>query len=131
MPLTGTPEEIRAKRRAEYRTNATAYIRRSKEYRKTPEGRRVERNSRLKSQYGITLVEWEQMFRTQKGLCAICKVHPIKHTDHSHKTKAVRGLLCHGCNLGLGGFKDSVEALREAILYLERNDSRRDCDELR
>lgn len=31
----------------------------------------------------------------------------------------MRGLLCHGCNIGLGAFLDSAELLRCAIEYLE------------
>jgi hypothetical protein len=39
--------------------------------------------------------------------------------DHCHKTGKIRGLLCHYCNIALGGFKDSIESLKKAIKYLE------------
>lgn len=58
----------------------------------------------------------------QKGRCAICRHKPQPGThlcvDHCHATGVVRGLLCRGCNLGLGCFKDSAPSLSAAILYL-------------
>lgn len=36
-----------------------------------------------------------------------------------HKSNFVRGLLCHGCNIGLGAFKDDINNLKSAISYLE------------
>ena len=42
------------------------------------------------------------------------------HIDHDHKTGEVRGALCHGCNIGLGGFKDNIDILNKAIEYLVR-----------
>lgn len=64
----------------------------------------------------------------QRSFCDICGT-PIKLgngtansacVDHDHKTGRVRGVLCHGCNTGLGGFKDNTESLSSAITYLER-----------
>ena len=46
----------------------------------------------------------------------ICKLH----IDHDHKTKKIRGLLCHKCNNGLGNFRDNIENLDRAKKYLER-----------
>ena len=43
--------------------------------------------------------------------------------DHCHKTKKIRGLLCHTCNSGLGMFKDNIEYLKNAIKYLEVNNN--------
>jgi hypothetical protein len=68
----------------------------------------------------------------QKGTCAICrkpevvmdkKVGRLRNlaVDHCHGKGHVRGLLCQGCNQGLGNFKDSPEILLAAIKYLEDN----------
>lgn len=40
--------------------------------------------------------------------------------DHDHETKAFRGHLCHNCNRGLGIFKDDIETLFRAMIYLEK-----------
>jgi hypothetical protein len=80
----------------------------------------------LKSNYGLTLEQYEAMVAAQGGRCAICGTdHPgssrIKYwsVDHDHETDAVRGLLCHGCNTGLGAFGDDIERLTKAVAYLQ------------
>lgn len=112
-------EVNRAKKREEYRTNATAYIKRAKEYKKTPQGKLVNKDSWLKQKYGISLAQWEAMSLSQNGLCKVCKTEKVLHTDHCHKTGIVRGLLCHGCNVGLGGFRDNTEFMLAGIEYLK------------
>ena len=70
----------------------------------------------------------------QGGKCAICQA-PLAladaHHDHDHQCcpartwsasnckKCFRGLLCRGCNIGLGHFEDRPERLRQAADYLE------------
>jgi hypothetical protein len=84
----------------------------------------------LRSKYGVSVVEYEELLRAQGGLCAICrqpetmvdsKTRMVKRlaVDHCHATGRVRALLCHTCNLGLGVFKDDVARLRAAVAYLE------------
>lgn len=83
--------------------------------------------------YGITPEEFTQMLNDQDGCCAICGTDMesvrelIRETlrtgiriDHDHVTGAVRGLLCTGCNKGLGCFKDDIARLRAAADYLEK-----------
>jgi hypothetical protein len=38
--------------------------------------------------------------------------------DHCHTTGAVRGILCHHCNLLLGHAKDAEDTLLSAVTYL-------------
>lgn len=51
--------------------------------------------------------------------CLICKGFDRLGVDHNHATTATRGLLCQGCNQGLGFFRDSPELLRKAAAYVE------------
>ena len=78
---------------------------------------------RLKDKYGITLEDYDRMFDEQGGSCAVCGTEdPGRkgrfHVDHNHSTGKVRGLLCMGCNTGLGALKDSPEVLLKAATYL-------------
>lgn len=96
----------------------------SKKYRQNPDN---ERNNKLKHRYGITLADKKQMIVDQNGCCAICNKElsgdKYVHLDHSHSSGSVRGVLCQPCNIGLGGFKDSIEALENAIEYLKKHDN--------
>ena len=65
---------------------------------------------------------YAEMFERQQGQCGICGDYMGRPVlDHSHKTMEVRGLLCSGCNAGLGQFKDNPEILKAALYYLENN----------
>lgn len=87
--------------------------------------RRRETHRNLISKYRLTLAEYEAMVESQGGLCALCEKVPNGgknkklHIDHDHATGRIRGLLCHGCNTGLGNLREDVELLRKAIIYLE------------
>jgi Recombination endonuclease VII len=74
----------------------------------------------LKSRYGITLEQFDELYNKQFGKCAICQqtYHSTLHIDHDHSDGKIRGLLCNNCNLGLGHFKDSSELLENASKYL-------------
>ena len=45
--------------------------------------------------------------------------------DHCHETLTFRGLLCHHCNVGLGGFKDSLTRLKKAVSYLKKHTNKK------
>lgn len=141
--------------------------RRAREYRKRPEVReralflkrtlyqtqaykdKVYENGRrafLKRKYGITVADYERMYATQNGKCAICgaskpsrggtkpgvkrrngwseKTRECFPVDHDHVTGKVRGLICHACNIGLGWFSDDPDALAawaaKAVEYLRK-----------
>lgn len=97
--------------------------------RNTFEGQRAEHGLRLKRKFGLTSDDYWDMMKAQDGVCAICgnpetqiqqgRVQPLG-VDHNHDTGAVRGLLCAGCNNGIGRFRDDIELLKKAIEYLEK-----------
>lgn len=86
------------------------------------------RSLKLKSLYGITLDEFEELETSQGTVCAICK-RPEKAfrkgtlcrlaVDHCHETKKIRGLLCSKCNIGIGHFNHDPTLLQAAIQYLQ------------
>lgn len=71
-----------------------------------------------RSKYGLTPEKHQQMYDSQGGLCAICRVGWATHVDHDHSTGKVRGLLCRQCNAGLGQFSDQPSLLASAMEYL-------------
>lgn len=82
------------------------------------------RDNILKTKYGITTDQYNDMFNRQKGDCAICGRHQSEfkrslNVDHNHSTHTVRGLLCSNCNLIIGHAKDNIDILHKAILYLK------------
>ncbi len=82
--------------------------------------------------YGLQPGDYDRMLAEQNGVCAICgsletSVDPRSSepfslaVDHNKETGKVRGLLCQGCNTGIGGLKHSTDNLRAAIAYLDRH----------
>jgi len=87
--------------------------------------------SALKTMYGITIEQYNEMLDRQGGVCAICgeeETRTNKGTiralcvDHNHDTGMVRGLLCANCNNGIGYLGDSADRVRSALEYLEHHD---------
>lgn len=91
---------------------------------KTPERKLQNKNVHLKRRYGITLKEQQILIEKQNGKCGICdkNLSEIKnifiHTDHDHKTKDVRGVLCFRCNRLLGWYEKNKNNI---IRYLPYN----------
>ena len=81
------------------------------------------RHYHLKHRYGISADQFDELVVQQGGVCPICGREDPEHVDHSHVTGNVRGILCFNCNGGLGQFRDSPDALRNAAAYLERSDA--------
>lgn len=84
------------------------------------------RKSALKQNYGITPEEWDDLFQAQGGVCASCGDEPLEgakrrfHVDHCHTSGAVRGILCHGCNVALGYLKDDSKRIQLLAGYIDR-----------
>lgn len=82
-----------------------------------------------KHTYGLNDADYKGMLRTQDNRCAICRVEfPVgakridkPQVDHNHVSGKVRGLLCTGCNHGLGRFRDNPVTLEAAANYLRRS----------
>jgi len=89
----------------------------------TPEQKR---DYQLRTRYGITRAQYEQMYTEQHGECYICSSASKLFVDHCHDTGHVRGLLCHHCNLVLGHAHDNPALLRLAATYLETRTN--DCN---
>ena len=84
------------------------------------------KNSNLKSNYGITLEEYNLMHEKQQGKCAICGVkdnNKIKNlnVDHNHNTGKTRELLCKQCNTALGYVEKDLEKVEKFKMYLNKH----------
>ena len=80
------------------------------------------RKTKLKQKYGISVEEYDRMFKEQQGKCYLCNNEHSRrplNVDHCHKTGKIRKLLCDKCNLALGLVDDSVELLENFIRYLK------------
>jgi len=93
-----------------------------------------QKNWAMKRNFGITLDQYEQMFKNQNGLCGICFQPEVRKSirsdkpknlavDHCHESGTVRGLLCQDCNTGVGLFKDSPLLMIKAAKYLKKLES--------
>src|SRR5262249_21592601 len=81
-----------------------------------------DRKSNLKRLYGMTIEDYNRLFKKQKGRCNICRKKSRRrrlYVDHDHRRKFVRQLLCNPCNLGQGWFKDDARLLRRAAVCLD------------
>lgn len=115
-------------KRREYRERNREHIRayQRERYHRTKDmpGERLKRRSqRLKTRYDITQSEYDDLLDKQGGVCAVCGDNPTHdlRVDHDHESGAVRGLLCHRCNLGIGYVQDSPARARAMADYLEAN----------
>jgi hypothetical protein len=74
---------------------------------------------------GFTPDLFQQTLEAQGHKCAICeddllgKPSRHVHADHCHDSGKPRGILCNGCNAGIGFFRDDEARLRSAIQYLK------------
>ena len=115
-------KEKRLKQYAEYRNLNRDKIR-SKQGKYNKENPIKRKNSMLKYEYGITLDDYNKMFKVQEGKCAICQRHQNELTrtlcvDHDHKTGTVRSLLCVTCNTDVSVVENRLE---EMTNYLNKH----------
>ena len=114
----------------EYR--AVRAARERERYATDPEYRAFRKAAERARVYGVTPEWFVAKLAEQGGRCAICRTDEPGngrgwHVDHDHACcdrvgscgRCVRALLCAGCNVGLGAFRDNEQALRAAADYLE------------
>lgn len=95
-------------------------------FKSDPEERRKQkRDHNLYTRYRIRSEQYDELFKKQKGLCAICKskeiIRDILCVDHNHQTGKIRGLLCQTCNRAIGLLKDDHKTTLRAHQYLKDN----------
>jgi hypothetical protein len=78
------------------------------------------RDYRLRAEYGISQADYEAMRKEQCGKCHLCHRLSALVVDHCHVTGSVRRLLCHRCNVHIGGFEAVVRGvgLERALAYV-------------
>lgn len=101
-------------------------LKRKYEARSSPEKLRKHKSKVMFKKYGITLEQYELLWKSQGECCKICKTTENSKgksfaIDHCHKSGKVRGILCDNCNHILGKAKDDPKVLDEASAYLKSN----------
>ena len=74
-----------------------------------------------KHAYKITRREVARLLYNQNGYCDCCgcDLEGTKWAiDHNKSTGRVRGLLCYGCNTGIGKLGGNITGFGKAIAYL-------------
>lgn len=116
--------EYNRTRRAANPTEARDYIK-AQRAKKPEQYAAYSRKHLLKKNFGLTTEAYDLMLDAQSGVCAICKSECTKGyrlaVDHDHKTGRIRALLCSGCNLGIGNFRESPDVLAAAVEYLQQH----------
>jgi len=77
-----------------------------------------QRKNALMKKYGLTYEAYVQLLADHGNKCAICGDGRKLVIDHDHVTGAVRGILCDGCNVGVGRFGDNPALVYKAAMYL-------------
>lgn len=112
-------EDTRSADRAAYQRTKERRVSYAMEYRVKYKDRT--RATNLKTKYGITQEDYNNMKAEQLQCCAICGEHEdnlkrVLCVDHCHSTGNIRGLLCDTCNKFLGFYekfsKECAEYLR-------------------
>ncbi len=120
-------ERLKEQQSIDYKNNPEKYRKWSKQYKDL--NREKISTLEICRVRQISVKDYEAMVKHQNGKCAICKLEETRMArngnkttrlclDHDHDTGKIRGLLCHDCNSALGKFKDSIETLIFATIYL-------------
>lgn len=87
------------------------------------------RSSKLRSKFGISRAEYEEMAKNQNYRCLICSKHQSElkrglAVDHCHISGQIRGLLCNRCNRGIGMLNDDTNTIENALAYIKLHDKK-------
>ena len=115
-----TPEERAATKKA--------YVEKTREYRLAQMREYYSQNRKAgigrarKSGTGCTIEQYDRLFASQDGACAICGIVTSRslHADHDHSTGKIRALLCNRCNVGVGWLEQPLRPKWDAYLLLHR-----------
>lgn len=81
----------------------------------------------LRKNYGITIEQYDEMFKAQSGVCAVCLGMNLSGrrlaVDHNHATGKIRQLLCSRCNSSIGLAKENAQILYKLAEYLEKHET--------
>jgi len=98
------------------------------------QSRQEKRSRALRSRYGISLEDLNQMLEDRDYRCDICNVHkPIRlnsksqqkrqlYIDHNHDTGEVRGLLCPRCNNFISYLENTPSLFYKGLNYLYKHE---------
>ena len=86
----------------------------------------MSRASHLRTKFGLTIEQYDQLLADQGGGCFICGKTPEQEgknlaVDHDHVTGEIRGILCAYHNHRVIGRHRDGELLRKMADYVERH----------
>lgn len=89
----------------------------------------VQRKTRLKHKWGLTIEQYDELLEKQNGECAVCKSHHSNFksrlaVDHNHQTREIRGLLCQNCNHFIVSNHTDGDFFRRIANYVEQGTGR-------
>lgn len=88
------------------------------------------RETRRYTKHGLTKTTFEDLLKSQGGVCAICGVKSKRwYVDHDHTCcpgqnscgKCVRGILCNRCNTHGVPVVEDPAWVQQLLAYIERN----------
>lgn len=90
---------------------------------------KTKRFQHLSRTYGLDKNGYDELLKSQNGVCAICKNPPEfrnLYVDHDHSCcpsekscgNCVRALLCRSCNLAISYFKDNPDLMLSGASYI-------------
>ena len=120
------PDAARGKVREQRANRGEARLETERRYRERNR-ERIREMSRDRDR-GLEPGQYDEMFRAQGGVCAICGGGPESSAwgklavDHCHKTGRIRALLCQPCNTTLGRLEKDAEKAVAIIRFWMEND---------